>query len=259
MALTTQDKTDIKNIVKDLLIPVNAKLTALDQKVVALDAQVDAIDSKANSLGESLGTMNDDIAILTGVVTARFDALDNALTALAGALDSRGDATNALLDKIRTDQVEIGADNALDFDKVLTLLAELKTAVESLKPATTVDLKPATVTTEAVPLNDPPRSPFKAHDAKTMAELNAESADVPDTASGWELYDTPNANAAAHRLALAVRKAMAENMTFDDAYHQAIEAFEREADFGAMDTEPRGILAEVLANYYARGGQHDSL
>jgi hypothetical protein len=86
---------------------------------------------------------------------------------------------------------------------------------------------------------------------------------------GWQLYSSmTGAGLAAHNLTEATRKAlgtMKDSIADGDgvltaakkAYAHVYEVMKKYADFGACDTEPRGVLIQVIEEYARRRFEAD--
>lgn len=74
------------------------------------------------------------------------------------------------------------------------------------------------------------------------------------TACQWELYEKPGCSAAASVLNCAVETAV--NTGLDDRYaiwERVFPAFKTYEDFGALDTEPRRVLKDILDAVFGEG------
>lgn len=79
------------------------------------------------------------------------------------------------------------------------------------------------------------------------------TVEIPETAEGWQLYTTmKGSNLAAKRLAKAAEKAV-RAPTRGEAIVIMHTALEKDKKYGALDTEPRRYVAEVLLEK-GRGG-----
>lgn len=63
--------------------------------------------------------------------------------------------------------------------------------------------------------------------------------EIPSNAREWELYSsTPGSGAAAKRLTAATRKAGRSRLSDAEAWKALMQAFDKEVEFGACDSEP---------------------
>lgn len=69
---------------------------------------------------------------------------------------------------------------------------------------------------------------------------------IPSSAAAWELYeDSQGCGLAAYRLTKALKKAL-ESSSAKKAWALMQVSLEKHAKYGATDTEPRAIVAEIL-------------